>query len=389
MGKKNPQEIIIDRKSVPEKTRLRLWVFSGGRCQMRGCNKPLWRHELTMNDGNFAEIAHIIGAKQNAARGGAESESLQIEFSNLMLLCSSCHHEIDTNSSKYSIDSLRTMKAEHEERIHLAVERSGDGDRTNILICAIKIGNRFVPITHDDIRDAISPRYPADDKGLVIQDEHFDGDAEPNIWADFAKNRIEKYIHRQFMDGFDQLKIKHLSVFAIGPMPLLMYLGKCVGDTVPCDVFQSYRDEPNPWKRLEDKPFDCNFIVNRPEIGSTAGKTIFLKLAISDSLPDSKHEKMNIVPDAVYEIKVNEPSPYFVQNATQLSVFTKIYRSLLNEIQEKHGADCHIFILPAVPNSFAVACGRALLPRKDCPITACEFDRINWTFRPVLELLPK
>jgi hypothetical protein len=96
---------------------------------------------------------------------------------------------------------------------------------------------------------------------------------------------------------------------------------------------------------------------------------------------------MNVLPDAIYEIAVKEPTPYFAQNPAQLSVFIKIYRRLLNGIQEKHGADCHIYLLPALPNSFAVACGRALLPRKDCPITVCEFDRPNWIFRPVLELI--
>lgn len=387
MSNKNPQGIIINRKTIPEKTRLKLWIFSGGRCQMGGCNKPLWRNELTMNDGNFAEIAHVIGAKPKAARGSVESESLQIEFSNLMLLCASCHHEIDTNSQYYPVERLQQMKAEHEERIRLAVERTGDGYRTNILICAIQIGNRFVPIANDDVRDAILPRYPADDRGLIIQDEHFDADAEPNVWEYFARNQIEKYLYAQFINGFDQRKIKHLSVFAIGPMALLMYLGKCIGDTIPTKVFQSYRSSPNPWKSQEEIIFDCNFIFNHSKTKDDGGKIIFLKLAISDSLPDSKHEKMDIQPSAIYEITVNNPTPHFVQSDIQLTLFIKIYRKVLNKIQENHGADCHIYLLPAVPNSFAVACGQALLPRKDCSITACEFDRQTKNFRPVLKLI--
>jgi SMODS-associated and fused to various effectors sensor domain len=382
---KNLQGIRINRKSIPDRLRLELWLHSGGRCQLRGCNKPLWRHEMTMNDGNFAEIAHIIGAKPAAARGGSRSAELQIEFSNLMMLCSPCHHDIDTNDQVFSVEELTGMKAEHEERIAHAVESTGDAHRTNILICAIKIGDRFVPIKKDDTKAAIWPKYPADSNGIVIQDEHFDANSDNTIWQHFVDTRIKNYVKSHFLDTLDERKIKHLSIFAIGPIPLLMYLGKCIGDTVPADVFQSYRLEANPWKRLEGKPYDLDFITRREH--RTSGKIAFLKLAISDSLPDAKWQKMDIRPDSVYEITVNEPSSLFAQNRAQADTFIKIYRKLLNEIQENHGEGCEIYLLPAIPNSFAVECGRVLLPRKDCRMIACQFDREKYTFRPVLQIL--
>jgi SMODS-associated and fused to various effectors sensor domain len=382
---KNPQGIVISRASIPDRIRLMLWLYSGGRCQLRGCNKPLWRHEMTMHDGNFAEIAHIIGAKPAAARGGSESVKLQIEFSNLMLLCSSCHHDIDTNKHLFSVEELTRMKEEHEERIAHAVERTGDAHRTNILICTIKIGDRFVPVRKDDTKDAIWPKYPADSNGIVIQDEHFDANSDKTFWQQFADTRIKNYVKSHFLDTLDERKIKHLSIFAIGPMPLLMYLGKCIGDTVPANVFQSYRQEANPWKRLEDKPYDLGFTMSKGHLKN--GKIAFLKLAISDSIADSKWQEMDIKPDSVYEITVPEPSPFFVQNKAQTDTFARIYRRLLNEIQAHHGDGCVIYLLPAIPNSFAVECGRVLLPRKDCQMIACEFDKEKNTFRPVLQIL--
>jgi len=39
----------------------------------------------------------MIAASEDGPRGSEESDSLQIEFSNLMLLCQQCHKEIDDN----------------------------------------------------------------------------------------------------------------------------------------------------------------------------------------------------------------------------------------------------------------------------------------------------
>jgi len=60
----------MNRKSIPLTTRLKLWIKAGGRCQFKHCNKPVYEHGMTLQDGNFADIAHIIGAKKSAARGG-------------------------------------------------------------------------------------------------------------------------------------------------------------------------------------------------------------------------------------------------------------------------------------------------------------------------------
>ena len=56
-------------KDVPSHTRLKLWVKTAGRCEFRGCNKPVWRNNLTLSDGNFGEVAHIIGASKDGPRG--------------------------------------------------------------------------------------------------------------------------------------------------------------------------------------------------------------------------------------------------------------------------------------------------------------------------------
>ena len=62
-----------------------------------------------------------------------------------------------------------------------------------------------------------------------------------------------------------------------------------------------------------------------------------------------------------------------MKNPKQLEHFSYEYRRLLNQVQAAHGHRCKVFILPAVPVSIAVECGRVLLPTKDPDIFACEY----------------
>ena len=107
------------RKKILETVKLQLWVKSAGRCEFKGCNKPVWRNELTLSDGNFAEVAHIIGSSKDGPRGAEQSEELQTDFTNLMLLCQPCHKEIDDNPANYPVELLRNWKESHENRVEI------------------------------------------------------------------------------------------------------------------------------------------------------------------------------------------------------------------------------------------------------------------------------
>src|SRR3989442_13044181 len=47
-------------RRVSHFTRLLLFVRAGGRCEFDGCNKFLLEHPLTITEGNFAQMAHIV-----------------------------------------------------------------------------------------------------------------------------------------------------------------------------------------------------------------------------------------------------------------------------------------------------------------------------------------
>ncbi len=76
MNTKEKSKPEIKDRNVPQHTRLKLWVKAAGRCEFRGCNEPVWQNNLTLSDGNFGEVAHIIGKSKDGPRGGEESADL-------------------------------------------------------------------------------------------------------------------------------------------------------------------------------------------------------------------------------------------------------------------------------------------------------------------------
>ncbi|MDB9372333.1 HNH endonuclease [Nodularia sphaerocarpa] len=375
------------RKSISEAIKLQLWVKSAGRCEFKGCNTPVWYNGLTLSEGNFAEVAHIIGSSKDGPRGTEQSEELQTDFSNLMLLCQRCHKEIDDHPDKYPIELLRNWKQEHEDRIEIQTSHPEDIHKSTLLLFSVNIGERTVPINVEAARNAMFPKFPTDLKGIKIEEKDFDRLGTPEQWQTFAENKIKRKVIRFLEEGIDDIRIKHLSVFGISPMPLLMYLGKCIGDTVPTDIYQSHRNIENTsktWSWQEEISVEIPYSVSCEQ--DEQGEVVLLKLAISDTIRPDKYDNLFLNNCSIYQITISEPSPHFLKSKRQLEIFSYEYRKLLNQIQAKHGKDCKIFILPAVPVSIAVECGRVILPTKDPEIYACEYYRDKGGFEAVVKI---
>lgn len=381
----------MSRKNISQATRLKLWVKSGGRCQFKHCNKPVYEHGMTLQDGNFADVAHIIGAKKNAARGGEQSEELEVEFSNLMLLCKDCHKLIDDNEDDYDVETLRRWKQEHEDRIEVLTGISPETPRSTILKVQVNIGDRLIGIADEAMFNAMfsqdPPKFPLDKKGISIKETDFDRTADEVHWQKFAETRIKNKIDRHLEEGIDGASVKHLSIFAIAPMPLLMYLGKCVGDTIQADIYQSHRDIEDTnkswsWKGREAQPLNIKVEYPRGEKGGN----VALVISMSDHIEADKYEDFVHQGFAVYKMFVEKPSVHLIQASSHIEEFSRSLRDLLNLIQKNHGKNCNIYILPAVAVSIGVQIGRSLLPTKDPNIFACEIQQPEKVFKRVLRL---
>ncbi|MFR1275659.1 MAG: HNH endonuclease signature motif containing protein [Parabacteroides merdae] len=97
---------------IPKSVQHEVWWKAAGRCEFKGCNKPLYKHGVTLDECKISELAHIIGDSENGPRGDKKlSKVLAKDPKNIMLMCPECHKYIDNEGKdKYTAEMLFDMK---------------------------------------------------------------------------------------------------------------------------------------------------------------------------------------------------------------------------------------------------------------------------------------
>ncbi len=359
------------RPTIPPRVRIKVWTEAAGRCQFRGCNKPLWYNELTLNNTNFGDMAHIIGASEKGPRGGNRSKELAKDPDNILLACKPCHKEIDDGilSKLYPVEELRKMKKEHTDRVRLLLDQPSKKSRPFILTS--QIGGQNTMFGDRSIQSAILPDYPDGISDNWYKTEIGTLDRTNHADWEHAKNKVVQEmdnVNRSITNG----GISHLSVFALAPMPLLMWLGRQLGDKITAQVYEPRREDDldKKWKWNEEDGKSINYQLSKVSDGDC--DQVILLLALSDYLSEDKYQNMLSENAHVYQLTIDKPVQGFLTKKSEKVAFIQSCRSLLNQIQFEVGKDCTIHVLPAMPASLATEFGRLLQPTKDPKIWVYE-----------------
>ncbi|MHB0914596.1 MAG: SAVED domain-containing protein [Thermoleophilia bacterium] len=353
------------RPSIPKDVQLKLWVNSAGFCEFLGCNSFLLSDGLTLSEANYSNIAHIISWTETGPRGDSKlSPELGADYSNLMLMCKDHAGLIDNKNyvKDYPVDLLKTWKREHEDKVKLLITQYGV-EKTNPLVLISKINGQIPEINFDEIKKAVAPRYPNDEKGILIDLTDFDSDNDQSL--DTLARIISEKTQKALESGIVTHRPQHLSVFALAPIPLLVHLGVCLGDKITADLYQKQRSTQS-WEWQEDPNMeDFAFEIIRPK---SFQNKVAVVLSLSGKIHNSEIEPLLVGDHSIYEIMIEKPNRDFLTDRKMLMQFKTIYHRLLAEIRETHGKDCEIHMFPAVPAPIAVTCGQAILPKSDPPI---------------------
>ena len=367
-------------KSSPVKTarpvsplvRLILFVRAGGRCEFDGCNKYLLEHHVTLTEGNFAQVAHIVAFRPDGPRGRSDKRPTDIhDPHNLMVLCPSCHKLVDDNPAHYTIKTLRGYKENHEQHVRHMTGLSPEL-KTSILVFTASIGAQTASIPFDQVLEAVSPRYPVSRPGKIIDLTNIKiGDASS---LKTARDTIRTAMTQIYDAGSELQAAKHLSVFALAPIPLLIELGTRLSNKIPTDLFQRHRDKENwTWKRT-GKPVAYQLTQLRSGTDETK---VALILSLSGTirprdLPESVDGTYSL-----YKFTLNgrTPDPTFLRTRQDLENFRIAYPEALGKIVQNHGMVKEIHLFPAIPAPIAVLCGRELLPKVHPQLLVYDFDK--------------
>ncbi|BCL79609.1 SAVED domain-containing protein [Ktedonobacteria bacterium brp13] len=356
MDKKNT------RPNIPEQIQRELWARAAGRCEFRGCNKLLYKDSLTQKRANLAVISHIVAYSSNGPRGDiVRSQQLEKDISNLMLTCRDHGKIIDDKEREieYPEELLLEFKREHELRIRMLTEAKEDA-QTYVLLLQVPIDKHPIRIDQAVAFRAILPKYPAEEMATVID---LNGMTIPTASAGFfqvAVQSITEQTRRYLHNRFDKMNIKNLAVFALAPVPLLIYFGYLLGDIDHVDLFQRHRDSQNwIWKdEAETEEGKKFYKIFSPETTFDSRRKIALLLSVSNLVKRSEVEATLGEEPLVYEIRAEEPGLDFFESRKRLEAFGYEVRKLLESLRVTYDHTCEIHLFAAVPSPAAIEFGR-------------------------------
>ena len=341
------------------------------------------REELNALLDLFTPEQLLLTLKEDGPRGKSPLRPAYInDVSNLMLLCPQCHKLIDDHPDKYPVAVLQKYKESHEDRI-FHVTGLGPDKKTTVVQLKARIAGQTIAIPVAQVTKAVAPRYPMDAKGHLIDLTPIN--SEGKAFIDEACRYIKQRVERLYEPGMDVHETRHISLFALAPIPLLIYLGSQLSNKVPVDVFQRHRDtEDWVWK---DSGIAAEYRFDKIRESTGQGR-IALILSLSgkikpDALPFDIDETFRI-----YELTLAnmEPNPTYLRQRDDLTRFKDTYQAALRAIARECGQCELIHLFPAVPAPVAVFCGRELLPKVDPKLLVYDFDKRLGGFTPIIEV---
>ena len=354
----------VTRYIKPEVQR-ELWARAAGRCQFNGCNRLLFKSPLTQEQVNISEKAHIYSFSKVGPRGWGPLDKKQLnEVANLMLVCQDCHKTIDQDKKgeRYSAELLLSWKSDHEKRIAI-VTGVNPNKKSHVIMYGANIGEQTSNMQPHAAKESLFPAwYPAEERPIYLSMSWEGKDSDPAYWKTEAEN-LKNVFNRQIRPLVDGPECRHLSVFALAPIPLMTMLGSLLTDKVPAQVYQLHREPFPTWKWLNG-PADFAFKVKKP---ASFAHPPALVLALSDHIAPARVTAVLGEAVSIWELTIESPHNDFLKSKEQLSQFRETVRQLIVEIGKMHGKHTPLAIFPAIPVACAVDLGRVRMPKADSP----------------------
>lgn len=390
------------RKALPEKVRLEVWGRSGGRCAI--CNRYLLDGALAYNAIRLGELAHIVGQQNTAGSPRGQNDLVERDTAdNVMLVCADEHDEIDApeNLDVFTIEKLLAFKHAHEDRIKHVTGIAPDRT-TTVLRMIGQIRGHEVELTRQTASSAVliaGDRIPLfldsySRHGIEIELRHVLGEAtidlrdvpgEDGTNGDYygqAKAVIDNVIDNKLNEGIARDQVAHLSVFGFARIPLLVYLGSRLDDTVPTDIYQRHRhDETWTWSEYEPAvAFATYFDQDMPP---TEEAVLVLNLSGSIQTAELPSDLAGLRRYRISPVEAT-PAPDIMRHRGSLAGFQERLRALFADIEANAKCVRRLHVLPAVPLSAAVSLGRVHDRQVHPRLTI--YDRTDRGYRPALEI---
>ncbi len=374
------------RPTLPPRVVSYVWMRSGGRCAFPGCNIPLWKDLLTNEHVNAALIAHIIAWTPTGPRGDVVlSSQLATDATNLMLLCHTHHTRVDKDESQFTVEVLRDYKARHEKRIEV-LSGIDEDRRTTMILLQAAVGPHADPMRFDRARLAAAEArlYPREEVIAIDLTALGSRDHEADYWPK-ATRIISARLQSSLVSLRHTENVDHVSVFAFAPIPLLIHLGRELGDKIAASTYNLHRD-PKGWRW----PCDARRFKeyrSLPEGAVDASATeVGLLVSVTSNVQREHVRKVLPEPAPLFELRTDAPVPDILRHPDELTAFARAFQGVMERIHNETPRATRIHLFAGVPVACAVEMGRSLLPKVHAPIQVYDFHQATNGFVPTIEI---
>ena len=377
-----------------------LWGRAAGRCEFRGCNEIVYRDALTQGASNLSTVAHIVAWTPEGPRGHlTRSAALATDISNLMLTCKKHGKYVDDANriGEYPETLLAEFKKEHEDRVCLLTGITQDA-QTRVVLLTAPVDGRDFEINERDAHQALLPLYPAEEHADSFDFSNLGIPASsPGFYAILAaalNAKTDALLKRRGTD-----KVRSLAVFAIAPIPLLVYFGRRLGDLQSVELFQRHRNQlPNPWawKHEEELGPFYDTVIPEPHALSTDGvqrdpRTPVVSVSISGFVMPALVRPHVGEDTAWYQINLpgverGEASGRdSLRTRARIEAFAIEFRRVLDVVRSRHGHDQTLHLFLAVPAPVAIEVGRNVKD-VDPPVLVYDYQKAAAGYAPALTI---
>jgi 5-methylcytosine-specific restriction endonuclease McrA len=370
------RDTTVKRDRIKDSVRNALWARTAGRCTI--CNRRLLGDSRTyLHSVLLAELAHNIGATDGPESPRREDfdgvEDTEAE-ENLLLLCHDCHRVVDDpdHLDFFPPEKLRELKETFERRIEMVTENGG-----LVRTAALRVGSQIRgSLALASQREVAETLLAINYLGLVETQRSGDftcrihGSAGGRGFWDAAQQSIDDTLAlvRQAIGSRD---VEHISVFAIAPIPLLVYLGWCLDDKTPTRLFQKHRDQFVGWSWADqDKPIE--FEVSATTSGRGVEDVVFLCAVTSEVNVSLLPAEIAHAPRLEISPVGASPDPNLLTHEQSLVNFATQWRSALATAESLYPNAIRWHLIASTPVTAAIEAGRALMKDAHPPVTVYE-----------------
>jgi hypothetical protein len=383
------RETEIQRKHVSTGTQIRLWAKAAGRCELCAAYlldgaDSFW-HAVPVG-----QIAHIVGASsgKNAPRGESDltANDRAVE-DNLLLLCYSCHKRIDDKAyrDKYTVEFLTQKKQQHERRVR-EVTDFATLRPTSVVTVSADIRGTAAPISLSQVAEALRPEgYTGmgDDTRNGAFTVKLPGNSTDG-WA-WAAHRTElDRLTARVAEAVTAGDIETVSIFALAPIPSLVYLGSKLDDKTETRLFRRKRiDDVTAWAWDDAIPTPTFDVVLASSPTSVNEATVIVELSspIKESrLPSGLASLPRITISPTGQI----PHPELIGTRTALEEFARVWREALARIENDLPDVRTLHLIASVPAPAAIAMGRHRM--RSAQPTMVVYQLNNESYEPAMEI---